>query len=111
MKAEDLKRKVQAGEDPSITPEEDSGEDVTVTGEDMMESTEAEAKPGHRRPRAKEVSQMAEEISPKMLRETPQMASLRKVAILLTGLIRMTENRPGESAKRKKKKRILVMKK
>ena len=52
MTAEDLKRKVQAGEDPSITPEEDSGEDVTVTGEDMMESTEAEAKPATGEPEA-----------------------------------------------------------
>lgn len=38
MKAEELKNKVQAGEDPSTegTPPEDS-EDVTITGEDMQE--------------------------------------------------------------------------
>ena len=34
MTAEDLKRKVQAGEDPSVAKDT---EDVTVTGEDMME--------------------------------------------------------------------------
>ena len=38
MTAEELKNKVQAGEDPSTegTPPEDS-EDVTITGEDMQD--------------------------------------------------------------------------
>ena len=42
MNAEELKRKVQAGEDPSSGSE---SEDVTLTGDDMMETEAPEAAP------------------------------------------------------------------
>ena len=46
MSAADMQRKVQAGEDPSVKEKDTGSEDVTVTGEDMMEAedTGADAK-------------------------------------------------------------------
>lgn len=41
MSAADMQRKVQAGEDPSSGATDTESEDVTVTGEDMMDAEEA----------------------------------------------------------------------
>ncbi len=40
MSAADMQRKVQAGEDPSAAAKDTESEDVTVTGEDMMDAEE-----------------------------------------------------------------------